>query len=101
MTSYQFKSHGLGFIVEGDGFMSDAARPDFDVIAAFIETALDNMDRAELARLHAGALLVIDGMAAVALNDIANRITAEVTRSWHNPNGAMVSLIALPEPQDR
>jgi hypothetical protein len=93
MTTHQFTSHGLNFIVEGDGFVN--ARDDFDLIAVKIETALDAMPAAELTRLHAISV-ESEGTEATALDDIAIKIKVEVTSGWHNANGASVSLIPLP-----
>lgn len=93
MTSHSFTSHGFDFIVEGTGFMH--AGDDFATIAERIETALDGMPAADIARLHAGAMAESDGADAMALDDIAGRIKSKVTRNWHNANGANVSLIAV------
>jgi len=102
MTEYRFISRGLKFVIEGHGFASSEARNDFDLIADKIETALDAMPTAELARLHAIAVEAIEGGSgtygteATALDDIVIGIKVEVTRGWYNPNGCDVSLIALP-----
>jgi len=93
MTTHQFTSQGLNFIVEGDGFMN--ARAEFDLITDKIETALNAMPAAELGRLHAISV-ESEGTEATALDDIAIKIKVDVARGWHNPNGCNVSLIALP-----
>lgn len=94
---HRFESHSLDFVIESQGFMNDGARADFDTICERVEKALDGMPAAEVARLHAAAIIATDGPEAIALDDIGGRIKTEVTRGWHNPNGALVSLIALPK----
>lgn len=93
---HRFESHSLLFVIESQGFVSNDARTDFETICERVEKTLDEMPAAEVARLHAGAVETTDGPEAVALDDIGGRIKSEVTRGWHNPNGALVSLIALP-----
>lgn len=92
----RFECHGLLFVVESDGFSRNDARADFETICERIEKTLDEMPASEVARLHAGAIRATDGPEAVVLDDIGGRINADVTRGWHNPNGAIISLIALP-----
>ena len=94
---HRFESHGLLFSIEGLGFLH--APPDFDAICASVEQALDGMPAAEVARLHAGSIEQTDGPEAVALDDICSRIKSDVTRGWHNPNGASATLIGLPHGQ--
>lgn len=93
---HRFESHGQLFVIESQGFVSNDARADFETICARVEKALDGMPAAEVARLHAAAVETTDGPEAIALDDIGARIKVDVTKGWHNPNGAMVSLIALP-----
>ena len=94
---HRFESHGLDFLVDGDGFMDAAARPDFDTICERVEKALDGMPGDEVARLHAGSIEATDGPEAVALDDICGRIKSGVTKGWHNPNGAMATLFGVPK----
>lgn len=93
---HRFESHGLLFVIESDGFSRSNARADFETICERVEKALDDMPAAEVARLHAGAVETTDGPEAIALYDIAGPIKSKVTKNWHNPDGAMVSLIARP-----
>lgn len=92
---HRFESHGMLFVIESQGFVSNDARADFETISERVEKTLDEMTAAEVARLHTAAIVTTDGPEAVALDDIGGRIKSDVTRGWHNPNGAMVSLIAL------
>ena len=93
---HRFESHSLLFVIESDGFSKSNARTDFETICERVEKALDGMPAAEVARLHAAAIVTTDGPEAIALDDIGGRIKSDVTRGWHNPNGAFISLIALP-----
>ncbi len=93
---HRFESHGLTFIISGDGFLKANAENDFHSIAEQTEAKLDAMPAAEVARLHAGCLAATDSAEAIELDDIAGRVKTAVTKDWRNPNGAMVSLVAWP-----
>lgn len=93
---HRFEAHGLDFLVYGNGFMGAEARPDFDMICERVEKALDGMSPDEVAWMHAGSIKATDGLEALILDGICGRIKSEVTKGWHNPNGAMTTLIGIP-----
>ena len=92
--------HGFSFALQGDGFARANAGRDFDRIVARVERYLDRRTANFVGAMHAGSVIDDDSGDCVdaALNerlfDIVNRESIAVMASWHNPNGAFVSINA-------
>jgi hypothetical protein len=94
---HRFESHGLSFVVEGDGFLRNNRRDDFVAICQRIKQELAGMPAERVARLHAAAFTLVNSPDAFALDDLAQAATAGVTSGWIKPEAAWVALVALPE----
>ena len=90
--------HGFSFTLQGDGFARANAHDDFDRIVTKVERYLDRRTVGFVAALHAGSMVNADTKECTdaALNerllDIVNRESVSVMSTWHNPNGAFVSI---------
>ena len=92
--------HGFCFTLQGDGFARANAHGDFDRIVTRVERYLDRRTAKFVGALHAGSVIdaETEECADAALNerllDIVNRESIAVMASWHNPNGAFVTIRA-------
>ena len=92
--------HGFSFTLNGDGFARANAHGDFDRIVTRVERYLDRRTAKFVGALHAGSVIdaETEACADAALNgrllDVVNRESIAVMASWHNPNGAFVTISA-------
>ena len=92
--------HGFSFTLQGDGFARANAHGDFDRIVSRVERYLDRRTAKFVGYLHAGSAINSDTdecndvSANERLLHIVNRESIAVMATWHNPNGAFVTISA-------